>query len=329
MRILLWHVHGPWSRSFVQGVHDYLIPAVPDGGPDGMAQEPGFTWPRSVVQVPAAELGEIEVDAVLMQRPQEINLVRRWLGREPGRDIPAVYVEHHPPRGDIPLVRHPVADSENIVLVHVTHFNELMWDNGAAPTRVIEPGVLDPGPLYTGELARAGVVLNDPLRQWRITGADLLRRFAEVSPIDVFGRHVASVPDRIGPAEHEIHVVNDPPRDVMHREIASRRVYIHPGRWTSLGLSLLEAMHLGMPVVALATAEVVEAIPADAGCVSTRIDVLQDAVEEFCREPELAREVGERARAAALARYGIDRFLAEWDSLLNDVTPAPHLVSAW
>ena len=41
----------------------------------------------------------------------------------------------------------------------------------------------------------------------------------------------------------------------LHGELARRRVYLHPMRWTSLGLSLLEAMHLGMPVVALATTE--------------------------------------------------------------------------
>ena len=51
--------------------------------------------------------------------------------------------------------------------------------------------------------------------------------------------------------------------------MARRRVYLHPIRWTSLGLSLLEAMHLGMPVVALATTEVPEAVPPEAGVVST------------------------------------------------------------
>ena len=50
---------------------------------------------------------------------------------------------------------------------------------------------------------------------------------------------------------------------------------MHPIRWTSLGLSLLEAMHLGMPVVALGTTEVHEAVPPAAGFVSTRLDVLE------------------------------------------------------
>jgi len=29
MRILLWHVHGSWTTSFVQGGHDYLLPLTP------------------------------------------------------------------------------------------------------------------------------------------------------------------------------------------------------------------------------------------------------------------------------------------------------------
>jgi glycosyltransferase involved in cell wall biosynthesis len=75
-----------------------------------------------------------------------------------------------------------------------------------------------------------------------------------------------------------------------------------------------------MPVVALATTEVVEAVPEDAGVVSNRIDVLTDAVREFVADPELARRTGVRARAAALARYGLPRFLDDWERLLKEVT---------
>jgi glycosyltransferase involved in cell wall biosynthesis len=106
----------------------------------------------------------------------------------------------------------------------------------------------------------------------------------------------------------------------MHAELARRRVYVHPVRWTSLGLSLLEAMHLGMPVVALATTEVVEAVPADAGVVSTRPEVLWDAVATYLHDEDAARLAGKAARAAALGRYGLPRFLSDWDALLEEVT---------
>ena len=78
-------------------------------------------------------------------------------------------------------------------------------------------------------------------------------------------------------------------------------------------------MHLGIPVVALGTTEAVEAIPPAAGVISTRVDVLADAVRGFVAEPERARGAGEAARAAALERYGLRRFLSDWDRLLEEV----------
>ena len=88
---------------------------------------------------------------------------------------------------------------------------------------------------------------------------------------------------------------------------------------TSLGLSLLEAMHLGMPVVALATTEVVEAVPPEAGVISTRVEVLADAARRLVADLEQARLRGKAARASATSRYGLERFLADWDVLLEEV----------
>jgi glycosyltransferase involved in cell wall biosynthesis len=96
-------------------------------------------------------------------------------------------------------------------------------------------------------------------------------------------------------------------------------VYLHPFRWTSLGLSLIEAMHLGMPVVALATTAVPEAVPADAGVVSTRIDELEAALRAFTADRDLARAAGCVARTHAVRAFGLDRFLADWDQLLMEV----------
>jgi glycosyltransferase involved in cell wall biosynthesis len=114
--------------------------------------------------------------------------------------------------------------------------------------------------------------------------------------------------------------IEDVPQHRLHDEMARRRLYLHPIRWTSLGLSLIEAMHLGMPVVALATTEATEAVPAGAGVVSTRVHVLADAARGFLADPDRAREAGAAARAFALQRYGLSRFLADWDRLLEEVT---------
>jgi hypothetical protein len=309
MRILLWHVHGAWTTSFVHGSHDYVVPVLPDRGPDGVGIARTYAWPDSVTELAPEALGDEHFDAVVLQRPHELeHLAERWLGRRPGRDVPAVYVEHNAPQGRINEMRHPAADRPDLLLVHVTHFNALFWDAGTTPSRVIEHGIVDPGERYTGELPRAAVVINEARRRARVTGTDLLARFEQAAPVDVFGMDAAAVGG-----------IEDLAQDDLHTEMARRRVYVHPIRWTSLGLSLLEAMHLGMPVVALGTTEVHEAVPEQAGVVSTKVDVLAGAVRRLVEDPQEARERGHAARVAALERYGLERFLKDWDDVLEEV----------
>jgi glycosyltransferase involved in cell wall biosynthesis len=203
--------------------------------------------------------------------------------------------------------------------VHVTHFNELIWDSGAAPTTVIEHGVADPGYRYSGELERAAVVINEPVRRWRVTGTDLLPRLAEGIELDVFGMGLAGLNRAVGLGEHRMTAVGDLRPARLHDAMAKRRVYLHPIRWTSLGLSLIEAMHLGMPVVALASTEVPRAVPPEAGVVSTRIDELTSALRDLAGDRAKARQLGKNAREHALTHYGLPRFLRSWDSLLRHV----------
>lgn len=310
MRILLWHVHGSWTTGFVRGGHEYLVPVLPGRGPDGLGRARTWDWPDSVVEVGPEEAAETDVDVVILQRPHELDvLAERWLGgRKPGRDVPAIYLEHTSPEGRIAEMRHPAADRPDLVLVHVTHFNDLFWDAGETPTRVIEHGIVDPGYRYTGELAAAAVVINEAARRGRVTGTDLLPRLTGRVPTELFGIGATAFGG-----------IEDLPQERLHDEMARCRVYLHPIRWTSLGLSLLEAMHLGMPVVALATTEVVEAVTPEAGVVSTEVALLHDALARLVAEPVEARLVGERAREAALARYGLERFLADWNDLLGEV----------
>jgi Glycosyl transferases group 1 len=317
VRLLIWHVHGSWTTAFVQGRHTYLLPVSPDRGPDGRGRAQTWDWPAAAVEVPAERLRDESIDAVILQRPHEEELTARLTGRRPGADLPAIYVEHDAPWGDVPLTRHPLAGRPDLHLVHVTHFNDAFWDCAGTPVTVIEHGVVDPGPKWTGDSCRAAVVVNEPLRRGRYTGTDLLPFFAAAAPLDVFGMGVADLPAQLGaPA---IRAFEDLPQDWMHAALARRRVYLHPFRWTSLGLSLIEAMQLGMPVVAFAATEAVEAVPPGAGVLSTCKDRLRDAVRELLAEPAQAAEMGKRAREAALARYGLARFLADWDRLLAEV----------
>jgi hypothetical protein len=276
--------------------------------------------PDSVREVAPEDLRECDPDVVVLQRLEELEEVERLLGRRPGRDIPAVFLEHNTPKGDIPTTLHPLAGQSEIPIVHVTHFNRLFWDNGMAPTTVVEHGIVDPGPLYTGEIEHAAVVVNEPVRRGRVTGTDLLPYFSREAPLDVFGMGTAELPDALGLGADEITVCGDLPTPALHAELARRRLYLHPVRWTSLGLALLEAMHLGMPVVVLATTEAARAVPPEAGAISTDIDELCAAVRLLMEDPAEAKARGELARQVALERYGLPAFLQAWDEVLGRTT---------
>ena len=319
MRILLWHVHGSWTDAFVRGSHEYLLPVLEGHGPLGMGRA-GRPWPASVREVRLDALDADSVDAVVLQRPEELAEVTRVLGRRPGKELPAAYMEHNTPRGCVPNSVHPLADQQAIPVVHVTHFNELFWDNGTARTVVIEHGIPDPGYTYTGEIPELAVVVNEPVRRGRVAGTDLLGRFTAAAPLRVFGMGGHELSDVVGLQAPTLTVYGDLSTDKLHRQMSSCRVYLHPFRWTSLGLALLEAMHLGMPVVALATTEAARAVPQEAGAISTSVEALVHAARLLTQDPEEAGRRGRIAREVALERYGLPAFLAAWDVLLEELT---------
>lgn len=87
-----------------------------------------------------------------------------------------------------------------------------------------------------------------------------------------------------------------------------------------MGLAVIEAMMIGMPVVGLATTEMATAIDNGVtGIVDTRIDRLIDAMQELCRDPGEARRLGENGRKAAQERFGMSRFIDDWNSVFRAV----------
>ncbi|MDX6561500.1 MAG: hypothetical protein QOD65_1314 [Gaiellales bacterium] len=309
MNVLLWHVHGSYTTAFVQGAHTYLVPVLPGRPPSARGKPAGWGWPESVIEVTPEEAREHEIDVVVLQRPEELaGGATAFLGREPGIGVPAIYLEHSTPQGRVAEMQHPAADRSDLLVVHVTQFNALFWDCGSTSTRVIEHGIPDPGYRYSGVLERAICLINEPARRTRVTGTDLVAQMRRRIPLSLYGinSEAAGGDGELQPAER-------------FDDLARHRVYFHPYRWTSLGLSLIEAMQVGMPVVALATTEAPAAIPAGAGVVSNDLVELERGLRSYLAEPEAATAAGRVARAAALERYGLDRFLADWDAALHEV----------
>jgi glycosyltransferase involved in cell wall biosynthesis len=310
----VWHVHGSWTESFVAGRHRYVIPlnTTQDEYGRGLC---GRNWPRAQ-EISPDRLRDEEIELVVLQRPEEIELATRWLGRRPGIDVPALYVEHNAPRPFAVDSVHPVADREDIPLIHVTDFNRLMWDNGRAGTRVITHGIADPGQLYSGDVPAAATMINEPCRRWRTVGADLLAELASHVPIDVWGIDTEMLDDRCGTGR--LHTKGDVPAPRLLHQVARRRVYLHTARWTSLGMALVEAMYLGMPVVAVASTMAPLVVPAEAGVVSADVKTLAFALEAFVTDLPAATAAGKAARDFAMAHFALDRFLAEWDEVIEE-----------
>ena len=325
MRILVWHVHGSWTNSFVRGVHDYVLPVTPDRGTEGLGRARTWDWPAAAREVPVGLLRGEPLDLVVLQRQEELDWCRRWTGLEPGIDLPAVYVEHNAPPGPAVATPHPVGAPgcrpRGIRLVHVTRFNALAWDNGEAEVAVVEHGIPDPGLRWTGTDPSLAAVVNEPVRRWRVAGTDLLLDVASRVATHVYGMGMPALQDaaeRAGVGFAGLH--DDLPQSDLHAALGRHRGYLHPYRWTSLGLALLEAMALGMPVLALATTEAPRAVPPEAGLVTCDLTALHERAQQWLADPSAARDQGLAAREHVLEHYGHQRFLDDWDELLKEVT---------
>jgi glycosyl transferase family 1 len=318
VRILMWDVHGGYTDSLVAGAHEYLFLRPDESGRGGLARY-GSSAPSNAYEVTAEELHDHPPDLVLLQRLEEIELCVEHLGRRPGHDLPAIFLEHNTPKADVPLTRHPLVDEASLLVVHVTHFNQLFWDCGRTRTQVIEHGVADPGLRYTGRLPRLAFVVNEPVRRWRVTGTDLLTNFADFD-VDAFGIDADLLPEAMRPTQQRVSFAGNLKPDQLYDAMAERRVYLHLNRWTSLGLSLIQAMLLGMPVVVLDATEASRAVPDAAGARSSDITELVTAARRLLADPAEAQRRGLLARHAALERYGLSRFLHDWDLAFKEAS---------
>ena len=109
--------------------------------------------------------------------------------------------------------------------------------------------------------------------------------------------------------------LGDIPYRNLHRRVAEYRFLFSPIRYTSLPLAVIEAMTLGMPVVALATSELPTVIEnGETGYISCDIDKLIDAMQFLLAKPKEALRLGANARAVARERFGLDRFIRDWNN---------------
>jgi hypothetical protein len=309
LRILTWHVHGNYLYYLTQAPHDFHIVTRP-GHPPGYAGKVGvLPWGDNVHEIPIDDVAAAPFDCVLYQHRSHWFADRLEILSDAQRRLPRLYIEHDPPQENAFEQRHWAQDS-GLLLVHVTHFNRLMWDSGVTPNTVIEHGVVVPqGVAWSGELARGIVVVNHLRQRGRRLGADVFEQARRRVPLDLVGMDAAAA-GGIG----EIGNLD------LAAFTARYRFFFNPIRWTSLGLAVVEAMTIGMPIVGLATTELPTVIRnGENGYVHADLDALCEVMQQLVAEPALAARWGEGARRTAEERFGIGRFVRDWNELLMQV----------
>lgn len=313
LRILTWHVHGNYLYYLSHVPHDFFLVTDAQGSPHRAPRGDGFPWGPNVHEVRTEEIAQQSFDVVLYQSRQAWDEDRHRFLTPAQRALPTIYIEHDPPQEHPTNTRHWV-DSPGVLLVHVTPFNALMWDSGRTPVRIIEHGVrlLDERARYTGELPLGLAVVNHLERRGRRLGLDVYLRMQAEVPLRLVGMGADALAHAGGCGEI--------PNRQLPGFMARHRFFFNPIRYTSLGLAVVEAMMVGMPIAGLATTELATVIRnGESGCVDTRLPALADAMRRWLEDPAEARRLGEGARRVAQERFHIGRFVADWMAAFADV----------
>jgi hypothetical protein len=310
LNVLTWHTHGSYLYYLSHAPHEFHVLSKPDRPPGYGGRCGHIPWGDNVHDLPLEQARHRQFDCILFQDDHQWQKDQYEILTPAQRALPRIYLEHDPPRAHPTDTRHLV-DDPDVLVVHVTPFNALMWDNGRTPTRVIEHGVRIPaGVSYQGDLERGLVITNHLDRRGRRMGPDLFLQARSQLPLELVGMAAEEL-GGLGEIEH-----------AQLPAFASRyRFLFSPIRYSSLGLAVIEAMMVGLPVVALATAEMATVIENGvSGYADTNLATLVERMRLLLREPGLARDLGDGARRRARERFSIERFSADWNAALRHVT---------
>lgn len=305
LKIFTWHIHGSYLYYLSQGPYDIFIPVKETKSEGYYGRGETFPFGPNVIEIPASEVRNMHFDCILFQSEKNYLIDRHEILADWQKQLPGIYVEHNTPEKHPTNTRHVMTDPA-ITMVHVTHFNKLMWNNTGIPNvHVIEHGVCVPPVSYQGDIPKGIVVINHIEQRGRITGWDVFDEVRRHVPLDLIGMGTAGsggLGEVLNPQLPEF--------------ISRYRFFFNPIRYTSFGLAVCEAMMTGMPVVALATTEYVTVIKnGESGFIDTNIDRLIEGMNALIDDPALARRMGEKAREVALDKFAIDRFTRDWEKI--------------
>jgi hypothetical protein len=305
--IFTWHVHGSYLYYLSQGNYDIYIPVKENKEEGYYGRGATFPFGDNVHEIPFEDVRHYSFDCILFQSEKNYLADQFEVLSAAQQRLPRIYLEHNTPARDPVNQQHPV-DDPMVMLVHVTHYNRLMWNSNRTPVTVISHGVTDSPYAWCGDLPCGLVAINHLQQRGRTLGWDIYGQVSRQIPLELIG-----MGNQEGAGE------------VLHPELpafrSKYRFYFHPVRHTSLALAVCEAMMQGMPVVALATTELVTVIKdGENGYIHTDINYLIEKMKLLLNDPGHAMKLGARAKETAQSMFNIARFTAEWEQLFTRIT---------
>lgn len=307
-RIFTWNIHGSYLYYLSLGDYIIYVPYDEERSERYNGRGTTFPFPNNVIEVPVQEVQNITFDIILFQCDENYLVDQYEILSEHQRGLAQIYIEHDPPWEHPTDAIHPVQDSK-VSLVHVTHYNRLMWKTDLPDVRVISHGVSTPSVPYQGTLKKGIVVINNLPSRGRMLGFDLFEEVRQHIPLDLVG---------MGAEEYGI-------GEVLHPQLpafmSQYRFFFNPIRYTSLGLSICEAMMIGMPVVGLATTELSTVIKNEVtGFVHTDVKYLIEKMQLLLDVPSVAYDISHSAAQSAKELFDIERFTRQWKELFIEKT---------
>jgi hypothetical protein len=303
-KIFTWPGHQQYLFELAQGDFDVYIPA----GQNQSFREQ-FSSQKNVIEVDPEVIKELQLDCILFQNEHSYQTAQHEVLSEEQRLLPKIYLEHHPPKQHPTNAKHFVEDL-SVQLVHVNHYNALMWDNNQVPVTVIENGVAAKTASFSGEIASGVIVLEENPADNRITGHDIFMQVKEALPLTVI---------QIG--KENVTYQNLP------EKLSHYRFLFCADRYASPGFAVYQALMMGMPVVGLATTELPTLISNEvSGFADSDLNYLICKMKALLDDQQLAIKMGLEARKSALQRFSLERFLADWKQVVeNTVADKPSL----
>jgi glycosyltransferase involved in cell wall biosynthesis len=314
LKIFTWHIHGSYLYYLSQASIDLYIPVTSEKNEGYYGRGETFPFGNNVIEINASEVKNFSFDCILFQTNKNFLVDQYEILSEEQRKLPRVYLEHDPPSKHPSDTKHIISDPD-ILVVHVTYFNKLMWQNETNNVKVIDHGIMPLQVDYSGELERGIVVINHLHQRGRKLGADIFEKVSKEVPLDLVG---------MGTKEY------GGLGEILHPQLPSfiskYRFFFNPIRYTSLGLAVLESMTTGIPFVGLATTEYVTVVRNEvSGYIHTDVDYLIEKMKILLSDRSLAVQIGLAGKKIAEERFNIQRFSKDWQETFEQVSERKEL----